>query len=204
MVDHRVESCQRHARDLDQRRSESLGRARTPAETLLPHTTGALIISGSMRRAWLVLLLLWLSLSTAQARTVTGYTRGHKTKIKLVKVDGVELEARTARAFRRMANAARKAGIYLGIRSGFRSHEKQTELYERYRRGWGNLAARPGYSNHQNGRAVDIFLEEQAIYAWLKKHAHRFGFKQTVKREPWHWEYQGKRRRAEGGAKTRK
>lgn len=143
-----------------------------------------------------MLLLLWLSLSTAHARTVTGYKRGHKTRIKLVEVDGVELEVKAARAFRRMAKAARKAGISLTPRSGFRSHEKQRELYERYRLGWGNLAARPGYSNHENGRAVDIFLEEQAVYRWLAKHARKFGFEQTVKREPWHWEYQGSRRAA--------
>lgn len=153
------------------------------------------MISGSMFRIWLVVFLLWIGLGTAHARTVTGYTRGHRTKIKLVQVGGVELEAKTARAFRKMANAARRAGIYLGIRSGFRSHEQQTELYERYRSGWGNLAARPGYSNHQNGRAVDIYIDEPAVYDWLAGNARRFGFKQTVKREAWHWEYVGKKRR---------
>lgn len=157
-----------------------------------------------MRLIWIALFLLWIGLGTAHARTVTGYTRGHKTKIKLVDVGGVELEAKTARAFRQMANAARKVGIYLGIRSGFRSHEKQTELYERYRNGWGNLAARPGYSNHQNGRAVDIYLEEPAVYEWLAKHARRFGFEQTVKREAWHWEYVGRKRRARRAVAARK
>ena len=142
-----------------------------------------------MRRVWLALFLLWALTSYAHARTVTGYTKGHKTRIKLVTVGGVELEASTARAFRAMEKAARKAGIYLGIRSGFRSHEKQTELYQRYRRGWGHPAARPGYSNHQNGRAVDIDIDDYAVYEWLKKHAHKFGFKKTVKREAWHWEY---------------
>jgi LAS superfamily LD-carboxypeptidase LdcB len=149
-----------------------------------------------MRRVWLVLFCLWIGLSTAHARTATGYSRGQKTKIKLVEVGGVELEAATARAFRKMADAARKSGIHIGIRSGFRSHEKQKELYKQYRRGWGHLAARPGYSNHQSGRAVDIYIDDYAVYEWLRKHAHKYGFKRTVRREAWHWEFVGERRQA--------
>jgi zinc D-Ala-D-Ala carboxypeptidase len=142
-----------------------------------------------MRRIWLVVFLVWLGIGTAHARSATGYTHGRKVKIKLVDVDGVELEATTATAFRAMARAARKAGIYLGIRSGFRSHEQQKLLYEYYRRGWGHLAARPGYSNHQSGRAVDIYIDDYRVYEWLVKNAQRFGFKKTVQREAWHWEY---------------
>ena len=150
-----------------------------------------------MRLLWLVSILVWVGLtSSAYARTVTAYSKGRKTKIKLVEVGGVELEARTARAFREMAKAARKAGIQLYIRSGFRSHEKQRELYARYRRGWGHLAARPGYSNHESGRAVDIHIEDYSVYLWLRKHARMHGFRQTVKREAWHWEYvRGKAKR---------
>jgi LAS superfamily LD-carboxypeptidase LdcB len=158
-----------------------------------------------MRTVWLALLVSWLGLlSPAHARTVTGYAKGQKTRVKLVWVDGVELEVATARAFRQMAAAARSAGIHLGIRSGFRSHEQQVELYERYRRGWGHLAARPGYSNHQNGRAVDIFIEDYAVYRWLERHARRFGFKRTVKREAWHWEYVGAPRQARRVTASRK
>lgn len=153
------------------------------------------MLLGSMR-SWViahavVLIVLWIGLTTAHARTVTGYRHGQKLKIKLVDIGGVELEASTARAFREMAAAARKRGIHLGIRSGFRSHEKQKQLYREYRRGWGNLAARPGYSNHQSGRAVDIYIDDYAVYEWLKQNASRFGFKRTVKREAWHWEYVG-------------
>jgi LAS superfamily LD-carboxypeptidase LdcB len=146
---------------------------------------------------WVVVLVLCIGLtSVGHARTVTGYRHGQKTRIKLVEIGGVELEARTARAFRTMATAAAKRGLQLVIRSGFRSHEKQKELYRDYRRGWGNLAARPGYSNHQSGRAVDIYIDNYAIYAWLKQNAARFGFKRTVRREAWHWEYVGGTRSA--------
>ena len=135
-----------------------------------------------------VCLVLGLS-AVASARTATGWAHGRKKQINLVHVSGVELEAKTAAAFRTMAKAARKVGIQVAIRSGFRSHEAQKELYTKFRRGWGNLAARPGYSNHQSGKAVDIYIDDYAVYEWLKKHASKFGFKKTVRREAWHWEY---------------
>ena len=56
----------------------------------------------------------------------------------------------------------------------------------------GNLAAKPGFSNHQSGSALDIALVYDGAYAWLKKHAQRFGFRRTVPGEPWHWEFGGR------------
>ena len=153
-------------------------------------------------RSWVIALLLLVGLyHHAHARTVTGYNSGRKTKIKLVEIAGVELEEKTARAFREMAKAARKRGLQLGIRSGFRSHEMQQLLYREYRRGWGHLAARPGYSKHQSGRAVDIYIDDYNVYEWLKQNASKFGFKRTVKREAWHWEYVGGTRAARRIAK---
>lgn len=148
-----------------------------------------------MKWLWIWGILCMLFVSTADARTVTGYSHGQKTRVKLVWVGGVELEAATAKAFRAMARAAKKAGIVLAIRSGFRSQEKQKKLYRDYKKGWGHLAARPGYSNHQNGRALDIDIDDYAVYDWLRHHAKKFGFKKTVKREAWHWEYVGGRGR---------
>ena len=143
-----------------------------------------------MVRFWVALFVLWVGITNvADARTATGYSHGRKTKITLVWVDGVEVEKRTAKAFRKMQAVAKKHGVQLAIRSGFRTHEKQQELYARYRRGWGHQAARPGYSNHQSGRALDIYIDDYDVYLWLKKHAHKYGFKKTVKREAWHWEF---------------
>jgi len=159
-------------------------------------------------RSWVIVLVVaWIGLTnfaTAHARTGTGYSHGQKTRIQLVEVGGVELEANTARAFRAMAVSAAKRGITLAIRSGFRSHEEQKELYRDYRRGWGHLAARPGYSNHQSGRALDIFIDDYAVYEWLKQHAREYGFKRTVKREAWHWEYVGGTRAARRATASRK
>lgn len=135
------------------------------------------------------LVVVCLSASVASARTATGWAHGRKKQIQLVYIGGVELEAKTARAFRKMALAAKKAGIEMLIRSGFRSNDAQRALYARFRKGWGNLAARPGFSNHQSGKAVDIVIEDYKVYDWLKRNAAKFGFKRTVRREAWHWEY---------------
>jgi hypothetical protein len=63
-------------------------------------------------------------------------------------------------------------------------------LYRAWKKGRGNKAARPGLSNHQSGRAVDIsFNRASGAYEWLEANAMTFGFKRTVRGEPWHWEY---------------
>jgi LAS superfamily LD-carboxypeptidase LdcB len=143
-------------------------------------------------QGFLAIVCLVLSLSgSAFARSATGWSHGRKQKIKLVDVGGAELEAKAAKAFRSMARAAQKSGVQVAIRSGFRSHDEQKQLYARYRKGWGNLAARPGYSNHQSGKAVDIYIDDYKVYEWLKKNAAKYGFRRTVRREAWHWEYVG-------------
>jgi LAS superfamily LD-carboxypeptidase LdcB len=143
----------------------------------------------SMRRLVVVFAVLACAAS-AEARTATGYVDGEKTTIKVVDVDGKDVEAHTAKAFRVMQKAARKAGVKLAIRSGYRSFKKQAELYKDYRRGRGNLAAPPGYSNHESGRALDLYVEG-AAYDWLREHAAKYGFHRTVPGEAWHWEYLG-------------
>ena len=62
-------------------------------------------------------------------------------------------------------------------------------FYQAWREGWGNRAARPGHSNHQSGRALDIAVSSPGALAWLSHNGSRFGFKRTVRGEPWHWEY---------------
>jgi LAS superfamily LD-carboxypeptidase LdcB len=118
-----------------------------------------------------------------------GYRRGRRVKIKVVQIGWAEVEVKTAKAFLTMQAAAAEDGIGLYIRSGFRSHEIQQWLYQAYKEGYGNKAARPGFSNHQSGSALDIYLPDPATLEWLNKHGRRFGFKRTVKGEPWHWEY---------------
>ena len=87
-----------------------------------------------------------------------------------------------------------EASIQLPLKSGFRAYPKQEYLYNGYKRGLPgfNLAAKPGFSNHQDGFAFDFAIsgyEGNPRYDWLKKNGPRFGFVRTVSGEPWHWEY---------------
>jgi LAS superfamily LD-carboxypeptidase LdcB len=139
---------------------------------------------------FLVLAVLLLSgIAQAETRTERGYRKGRPFRIKVTQIGWADVEVQTAKAFKKMAAAAKKAGISLVIRSGFRSHERQKELFRAWREGWGNRAARPGFSNHESGRALDIDLDRDGTFAWLKKHARKFGFTRTVRGEPWHWEF---------------
>jgi D-alanyl-D-alanine carboxypeptidase len=119
-----------------------------------------------------------------------GYRNGKKLKLALVQVGWAEVELKTAKAFLAMRDAALVDGVELVIRSGWRSHERQGWLYQAWKQGFGNKAAPPGYSNHQAGRALDIYLDEPT-FAWLEQHGRRFGFRRTVRGEPWHWEFFG-------------
>ena len=115
------------------------------------------------------------------------YRRGsYIGRIQTVKIQGKWVEKNTACAFLRMEAAY---GSPLQLNSGFRTMSEQTYLWNCYqtkRCNNGNLAARPGYSNHQNGIALDISSRD---YAYLAANAHRFGFIRTVVSERWHWEY---------------
>lgn len=109
-------------------------------------------------------------------------------KINIVRVQGKRLEQNTAIAFLKMKEAAEKDGIYLNITSGFRSNQEQTYLYSLYKSGRGNKASVPGYSNHQNGKALDLSNPPENV-AWLRRNASKFNFYETVSGEDWHWEY---------------
>lgn len=124
--------------------------------------------------------------STA-CRQTTGYSRGNPTRICVVTVEGKLAEVNTARAYEAMRNAARSAGISISLTSGFRTMDQQRYLYNLYLSGRGNLAARPGYSNHQSGLALDLGRGPGG-QTWLDRNASRFGFRRTVPSEPWHWE----------------
>jgi D-alanyl-D-alanine carboxypeptidase len=93
-------------------------------------------------------------------------------------------------AWSALQQAAVDEGLKLVIFSGYRSYEYQAEVYEREvsshqeRANW--YTARPGHSEHQLGTAFDVAWpgvalgaddqRNERIYAWLKDHAHRFGF----------------------------
>ena len=120
------------------------------------------------------------------------------------------VSTKTVPAFLRMVEAARKDGVELNINSGFRSYGEQEYLFDCYKNNGkpghkdcngGNLAGEPGSSNHQSGEALDIEVgmgkgnarsdvsKWTPVYRWLVEHGRTFGFKRTVEKECWHWEY---------------
>ncbi len=121
------------------------------------------------------------------------------------------LSVGAARAWQSMQAAAGCDGIVLDAISGYRSHAYQLGIFRRKLARGQSLAAilqvnaAPGFSEHHSGHALDIgtpgeaaaeqSFEETAAFAWLVRHAGRFGFHMSYPRnnphgvvyEPWHW-----------------
>lgn len=118
-------------------------------------------------------------------------------------------------AFINMWNAAYNAGIYLIMNSSYRTYESQVKVYDDYKNTKGTsyadkIAARPGYSEHQTGLALDIFSKDNTTTAnfkgspahlWLQQNAHYYGFIERYQEgkeditgfaaEAWHYRYVG-------------
>lgn len=112
-----------------------------------------------------------------------------------------------------MADAAKADGVSLRSVSAYRSYQTQQGLYNHYvsidgKANAERYSARPGYSEHQTGLALDIntasisaHFENTAEYAWLQANCAKFGFmlrypqeKESItgyRYEPWHYRYVG-------------
>ncbi|MBS7021349.1 MAG: M15 family metallopeptidase [Firmicutes bacterium] len=115
-------------------------------------------------------------------------------------------------ALHQLQKDAEKAGHSIPLISGYRSHERQIELYNRYVARDGKDAAdtysaRPGHSEHETGLTFDIGsvddnYGETNAGIWLASHCHEYGFilrypkgKEKITKyqyEPWHVRYVGK------------
>lgn len=96
-------------------------------------------------------------------------------------------------AYEQLVADAEKAGIKIMLRSGFRTFAQQKFLHDGFvaKKPHFNLAAEPGFSNHQHGQAFDLAVsayDGDPIYDWLKVNGPKHGFIRTVNKEPWHWE----------------
>jgi len=112
--------------------------------------------------------------------------------------------------------AARDADAGFKISTAYRSYNQQSGIFFSYVREWGRsraetYAARPGFSEHQTGRAVDIYTTDKcrlkdcfrdtAAAAFVAAHGHEYGFivrypdgKIDItgyRYEPWHLRYVG-------------
>lgn len=142
-------------------------------------------------------------------------------ELKLKDCRGITVDARIKEHLEDMIQAAYSQNVKLWISSGYRTLEKQSELFtnkvnEYKNKGYTdidatNLAqgvvARPRTSEHNIGIAVDLngvrddfcYSEE---YKWLMENSHTYGFvlrydndKQSITGkiyEPWHFRYVGK------------
>jgi D-alanyl-D-alanine carboxypeptidase len=123
----------------------------------------------------------------------------------------VKLFAGVAAAWNRLAVQAVAEGVGLVPLSGFRSVERQVEIFRRKISAGKSIDdilrvnAAPGYSEHHSGRAIDIGVpneaplteafENSAAFAWLNRRGGEFGFYLSYPRnnacgfdyEPWHW-----------------
>ena len=98
-----------------------------------------------------------------------------------------------------LQNAASGAGYRIGVTEAGRTNARQAQLYNLYKAGKGNLAAAPGHSVHETGRAFDLNGygggTNSPQFKWLLANAKAYGFKWTgggfSQQEPWHWEYVG-------------
>ncbi|HEY3506132.1 MAG TPA: D-alanyl-D-alanine carboxypeptidase family protein [Actinocatenispora sp.] len=116
------------------------------------------------------------------------YRNGKVPSTKLATIDGRHrLWSGAAKAYRRMAQAARVDGVSLTVNSAYRTHAEQAALYQRYLNHQGNLAAPPGSSNHGWGLSADI--NTAGSLDWLRRNASRYGFFNDVPSESWHWTY---------------
>ena len=118
-------------------------------------------------------------------------------------------------AFESMSDDAKKEGMNIIAMSSYRSYDYQVNLYNNYVKTDGKEAAdtysaRPGYSEHQTGLAVDVYnlelpytsFEKTEEFNWMQENAHKYGFilrfpKDKVditgyQYEAWHYRYVGK------------
>lgn len=132
-------------------------------------------------------------------------------------VRGYQVARPAAGPLSRLLDAADAAGQHLKIASAFRSLAYQDGVHarlvaERGRAAADAISARPGYSEHQTGLAVDLELPDgrcalDPCFAetpegrWLATHAAHFGFvlrytahnrgRTGYAPEPWHYRYVG-------------
>ena len=121
-------------------------------------------------------------------------------------------EARAA--FAALVDAAARDGLRIWGVSPYRSYDRQRSIYNSYVSAHGQAeadtySARPGWSEHQTGLAVDVAVRGYSYgtfdgtpeSAWMREHAHEYGFILRYGEgmdyitgymyEPWHYRYVG-------------
>lgn len=145
------------------------------------------------------------STTSCEAGTDMGMADGWQdailVKIKLCKVQGIEVNSIISANVDKMITAAKVAGLNL-TGGGFRTMAEQKALYASNcgngTRKCSPPTASPGHSNHQMGLAIDINCNGSLIethsnkcFIWLSSNAAFYGLK-NLPSEPWHWSINGR------------
>ena len=113
-----------------------------------------------------------------------------------------------------MSNACEKDGLSIIINSAYRSYDDQVDIQEYYRKWYGDsyvekYVAKPGFSEHQTGLAIDIGSRSTNVFAnskeykWMLDNSYKYGYiiryekkyehMTLFRAEPWHYRYVGKK-----------
>ena len=129
---------------------------------------------------------------------------------------GMQLVKEAKEAFETLSENAKKEGMNVIAMSSYRSYDYQVNLYNNYvaqdgKEAADKYSARPGYSEHQTGLAVDVYnldlpytsFEETEEFTWMQENAYKYGFilrfpKDKVditgyQYESWHYRNVGKK-----------
>lgn len=132
----------------------------------------------------------------------------------LVEVDGALISAKAADDFAALYQAAANAGQPLAVTSSYRSYYTQITTYNYWisisgQAGADQYSARPGFSEHQTGLAIDLGagglelsnFDGSSQAAWLAANAYKYGFIERYpagyesitgyEAESWHYRYIG-------------
>lgn len=140
------------------------------------------------------------------------------TDLGITNTNSARLRKEAAESLQKMAAEITKAGINYNVTSGYRSFSDQVRVYNYWIKYYGGdiaatdqVSARPGYSEHQLGLAVDFttsanenmfyLFETTPLSKWLAVHASEYGFVISYPQgktditgytyEPWHYRYVG-------------
>jgi hypothetical protein len=114
------------------------------------------------------------SASSAKRGQVTGDTAG--------------LDAGLLSALQLLAG---ELGKSINVVSGKRTRAEQATLYARFQNGTGNVAAKPGQSNHESGKAADAYVGGVPLKTAAGSLAGKYGLTFPVAGEAWHVEHDG-------------
>ena len=93
--------------------------------------------------------------------------------------------------------AAEQAGNPINIKSGYRTEERQAQLYKAAVQKYGSeeaarkWVAPPGQSNHNKGLAADLDFSSEQAKQWAHSNANKFGLNFRMAHENWHVEPAG-------------